>query len=157
MTIDLDSHYARNFSYYEMTRTSHRAYLAENREVPESLEPASRDLACLMQAIRDGRGAPVSVHSAYRCEPLNTAIRGSKNSQHVRFEACDFHVVGQDLTEVWKWIWEESGLKWGQLILEGWAVGRPSWIHVSLGAPYREASRSQQVLTFEAGKYMRVA
>ena len=71
----------------------------------------------------------------------------------MRFEAADFHVKGVELTDVFNWIWKESGLNWGQLILEGWEVRKPTWIHISLGAPYRPKKTSQQVLKFEAGKY----
>lgn len=157
MYIDLATDLQPNISWWELTTTNHRKYLARNRIVPKAFEPAGRDLAQLLQFVRSNYDRPLIIHSGYRCEDLNTVIGGSNNSQHTKFEASDFRIVGVDLTKVWEWIWQDSGLAFGQLILEGWSVGRPSWIHMSLGAPYRSPDKCGQVMTFEAGKYKTIA
>ncbi len=140
---------ASNFTLSELTRTSHRRYLAENRKPPEEVVEALKDTAQMLQTIRDHYKSPVVVHSGYRCPALNSAVGGSTSSQHVAGAACDFHVVGVPLKEAWEWIWKKSDLKFGQLILEGWAAGEPSWIHLSLGVPYRSSHKCGQVLTWD--------
>ena len=141
-----------HFSFLEMTRTSNRKYLDLNRQVPPNLMDAGRALCTtLLEPVREKFG-PVSVHSGYRCGPLNRAVGGAAGSQHLKFQAADFHVDGHDLTEIWTWIWRDSGLKFGQLILEGWGGGAPGWIHLSLGAPWRAANNGQ-VMTMKNGRY----
>lgn len=147
---------APNFTLREMARTGHRGLAEDNLLLARSHVVPLRATAVLLQAVRDRYGMPVVVHSGFRSPALNAAISGSKNSQHMRGEAADFHVHGVPLREVWEWIWKDSGLIFGQLILEGWAAGEPSWIHLSLGPPWRAADRSGEVLTFEAGRYTAV-
>src|SRR3982751_6205195 len=132
-----------NFSFVEMTSTEHRKYLDLNRQVSASLLEAGLALcATLLEPVRAQFGQVV-IHSGYRCGQLNRAVGGSPSSQHMKFQAADFHVIGHDLKEVWTWIWKESGLPFGQLILEGWGHGQPGWIHLSLGAPWRAGNNGQ--------------
>lgn len=149
--IDLDQPIvgAPNFSWRELVRTSHRDYLGPNSMVPLALKGPGTALAQMLQAVRGHYVRPLVVHSGYRCEPLNRAIGGSKTSQHMAFEAADFHVSGKSLGEVWEWIVGESGIPYGQCLLEGYAAGSASWIHLSLGEPWhhfapgRRAGRSE--------------
>lgn len=145
-----------HFSYFELTNTTHREYLDSNRDVPQSLLMNGYALAAVMlEPIRMHYNKPLIVHSAYRCPGLNKAIGGSSTSQHMSFQAADFHVNAEGLEDTFKWIWKCSGMRWGQLILEGWSVGKPSWIHISLPDPWWDG-KPMQVLTFEAGKYTRL-
>lgn len=146
------SNLSEHFTLGEMTRTQHRVYAARNMNPPENLLASGRALCeTLMEPIRVAYNGPVIVHSGYRMPELNNAIGGAKGSQHMLFEACDFHIHGWNLESVWEWIHKESGLHWGQLMLEGWN-GHFSWVHISLGKPWRK-SKCQQVLTMMNGKY----
>ncbi len=148
---------APNFTFGELVRTNHRRFLDDNFEqAKDFLEPLS-EVAATLQHVRDHYGKAVIVHSGFRCVALNKAIGGSRYSQHRKGEAADFHVRGEDLTEVWTWIWKLSGIPFGQLILEGVQAGQPTWIHLSLGAPWRRRDRCGQVLTWDAANgYHRV-
>ena len=136
---------SEHFSVEELTLTTHRAYIAQNR-ILAAEERAALVALCttVLEPIRLHFGAPVVIHSGYRCPALNAAIGGAKSSQHMRGEAADFHVIGHDLAEVWQWIWESSGIPYGQVLLEGHAGGAPSWVHCSLGEPWRPRERSRQ-------------
>jgi hypothetical protein len=98
----------------------------DNAPTPNVLENIAFTMAGL-ERVRAYLGFPMKVLSGYRCDALNEAIGGARNSQHVRGEACDFvcpafgsprdiclflsgnlHVLGID-----------------QLIFEG------KWVHVS--------------------------
>ncbi|MBU2559221.1 MAG: hypothetical protein KJ578_15700 [Bacteroidetes bacterium] len=153
----MNTQLSKNFSFLEMTITENRKFLSQNRQAPEKLVESGVQLCqTLLQPIRDHYGKPLVVHSGYRCPALNKAIGGSVTSQHCKFEACDFHIIETPLTEIFDWIRLKSNLKWGQLILEGWSMGHPSWIHISLGEPYREPSKCQQVMTFDGKKYQSI-
>lgn len=146
-----------NFTFLELTITEHRRYLSLNRqEGLNFIDKAYTLTKTLFQPIRDYFKQPLIVHSGFRCAKLNKAIGGSPRSQHCLFEACDFHIVGIDLDSVFKWIWTDSKLKFGQLILEGWSVGHPSWIHISL-CGNRPLEKCQMVMTYDGDKYIRLA
>lgn len=133
---------SEHFSFYEMTATNHRKYLQSNRNVPLSLLDRGIYLCRnLLEPIRQFYNSPIIINSGYRSPALNRAIRGSKVSQHCRFEAADFTVIGVSCKDVYNYVKECSGLHYGQLILE---YGQ--WIHISLGVPYRKASYCMQNL-----------
>ncbi len=43
-----------------------------------------------LERVRACLGFPMKILSGYRCDALNEAIGGVRNSQHVTGEACDF-------------------------------------------------------------------
>jgi zinc D-Ala-D-Ala carboxypeptidase len=150
---------ARDFTFDEMTTTSHDGLRDSNRAAARDPEALVRltAVAGLLQQVRDHFG-PVRVHSGFRSDALNRHIGGSRYSQHRLGEAVDFSVPGHDLEEVWEWIWKTSEMHFGQLILEGQAAGQPTWIHLSLGSPWRAADRCGQVMKWDAdGGYRTVA
>jgi zinc D-Ala-D-Ala carboxypeptidase len=84
----------------------------------------------ILQPVRDKFG-PTVINSGYRCKKLNTAIGGSKKSQHCFGEAADIEVPtisNRDLAE-----WIKNNLDFDQLILEFYNGKDPSsgWVHVS--------------------------
>lgn len=103
----------------------------------------------LLEPVR-ARFGPVSVHSGFRGPALNARVKGNKASQHLKGEAVDFHCPGAKLEDVMRWIVYDSGLKYGQVILEG-RRGPPTWIHLSLGQPFRVGSKCQQALVTTDG------
>ena len=140
---------APNFTFEELTHTNHRGLLDANRELGRNHIGSIRAVAEMLQEIRDHFTSPVIVHSGFRCRGLNTAIGGSAYSQHVKGEAADFHVLGVPLGRVFDWVRNESGIKYGQLILEGVAADKPTWLHISLGEPFRDESKSRQAMTWD--------
>ena len=136
-----------HFTLREMAGTSHRSLMDANLEESRSfIDPLRALCSTLLEPVRARFGAPVVIHSGFRGDTLNQAVGGSTTSQHPKGEAADFRVVGVPLVDVWMWIARDSGLPFGQLILEGYAAGEPSWIHLSLGAPWRPAAKCGQVM-----------
>ena len=82
-----------------------------------------------LQPVRD-RWGMVKVTSGFRCYVLNTAIRGSKTSDHMKGKAADIRVPGADLKDVFNWC--RKHLVFGQLIYEAQQHGREPWIHIAL-------------------------
>jgi hypothetical protein len=141
-----------HFTLAELTRTSQTALAEVNRAEALAYLPALRELAAMLEVIRGHFGKPVKINSGFRSASTNAATPGSsKTSQHTKGEAADIEIPGVDDAELHRWIVTESGLRYGQCILER-PPGR-SWVHVSLGEPWRLASRSRQALTFDGVQY----
>jgi zinc D-Ala-D-Ala carboxypeptidase len=155
MRLDPAERVSPHFTWGELTATNRRALQEQNRDVPDHLVDAGRALATtLLEPIRE-RFGPIIIHSGYRCPALNKAIGGAPTSQHQRFEAADFHAAAAPLRQVFDWLWT-SGLPVGQCILEGRSAGKPTWIHISLGAPWRDPRRCGEFLTFDGTRYHKV-
>lgn len=107
-------------------------------------------VAEMLEAVRAHFGRPIAVHSGYRSPAVNAAVGGSKTSQHMKAEAADFHVDGVPLVDVFDWIREESGLHYGQVILEGASPAHPTWVHLSLGEPYRDPAKCRQAMRWDS-------
>lgn len=141
-----------HFTFDELTRTGQTALQAKNREEAQACMPALTALATtILEPIRAKFGA-VKVNSAFRGPAVNSAVNGSKSSQHLTGQAADIVVPGVALEVVFAWIVKESGIPYGQAILEG-PNGKVSWIHVSLGEPYRARDKSRQALTWDGKTY----
>lgn len=84
----------------------------------------------ILQPIRDAYGKPIYVSSGYRCPKLNKAVGGVPTSQHVRGEAADIYVKGdnKELFIIIKKLIDEGKITVGQLIDEY----HYKWIHISL-------------------------
>ncbi len=141
-----------HFTFDELTRTGQTALQAVNRQEAQACMGALTALATtVLEPIRAKFG-PIRVNSAFRGPALNTAVNGSKSSQHLSGQAADIVVPGVALEVVFAWIVKESGIPFGQAILEG-PGGKVSWIHVSLGEPYRAREKSRQALTWDGKTY----
>jgi hypothetical protein len=147
---------SKHFTFGEMTATSQSSLLSKNRQEAQAFVDTAKKLCeNILEPIREKFG-PVIIHSGFRGPTLNARVGGTSTSQHTKFEAADFHCVNATLEDVFDWIRKESDIKFGQLILEGHSAGRPTWIHISLGSPWRSAERSGQVLIFDGKNYNKV-
>lgn len=149
---------SENFTLDELTCTSRAEYQERNRILDDQLMANLRNLAGLLEVIRELLKAPLRVTSGYRCEALNLAEGSTARSQHLKAEAADIIPIGLDIYEAFRTIWRqvsEAKLEVGQLIFEtaNRSYGSASWIHISLGAPWRDQSRCNQVLRMEHGVY----
>jgi len=85
----------------------------------------------ILQPLRDYYNIPITIRSGYRSAPLNRAVGGANNSQHMKGQAADItiHGVANDL--IYTYIREN--LPFDQLILEHVPASNPylGWVHVS--------------------------
>ena len=135
-----------HFTLAEMTRTGQTSLAVKNANEAHPYIPALTALcSTILEPIR-ARFGPVKVNSGFRGPAVNAAVGGSATSQHSKGEAADIVCPGASLDEVMAWIVNESGIRYGQVIRE------PGWVHISLAAPWREASRCGQALKTSDGK-----
>jgi zinc D-Ala-D-Ala carboxypeptidase len=112
------------------------------QNIPGPDEIASLVLLCnkLLEPVRERIGKPIRITSGYRCEELNTLIRGSATSQHMKGEAADFVVEGMAPADVFWEIINDSRTEFDQAINEFGA-----WVHVS----YRRTGRHEALMAFK--------
>ena len=158
-----DRHLTDHFTFHQLTRTDHADLQEVNRHVTPEEELKLVVLAELLEHCREAVGLELDVHSGRRCPALNKRVGSSDKSQHLRCEAADFSPAGPDteasVVDAWQKVATASRsgkFKFGQLIVES-AAGRDGarkvWVHVSLGAPYRDPARCGEVLEMKDGAY----
>lgn len=162
-----DKNLSEHFTLYQLTRTDHADLQEENRHVTADETLRLTCVAELLEKCRAILGCELDIHSGRRYLELNKRVGGSDRSQHLKSEAADFSPAGPDSEESIVDAWQRlvtaarsGALKFGQLIVESDGVGREGrkfWIHISLGAPYRDISRCGEVLSMRDGKYTLIA
>ena len=111
----------------------------DNTPGPEIVENL-RVLARGLEEVRGFLGKPMHIDSGYRCESLNSAVNGARNSAHLQGYAADFICPGFGTPlEIVKAI-SESAIAFDQCIQEG------TWVHISFDPRTRK-----QILTAHFG------
>ena len=126
---------SNNFTLRELTKSATANRLKINNTPNEQEVQKLTQLAqTILQPIRDKYGKPIVVTSGFRCEKLNKAVGGVKNSQHVLGEAADITSLSDSITDnkalfnLIVQMLKDKEIKVGQLIDEyGY-----NWIHISL-------------------------
>ena len=119
-----------NFSFEELVHSTY----AETHHIPnlpskEELNSLVRLAEKILQPIRDSFGLPIKITSGYRSLRVNSAVGGSRTSQHVKGEAAD--LTSSDNKKLMSLIIrliKENKIEVGQVINEF----DYSWIHISL-------------------------
>jgi zinc D-Ala-D-Ala carboxypeptidase len=134
----------KNFTLEEMTK-SETALRYDIDNTPNEQEISSMKLLAekVLQPVRDHFGKGVKVNSGFRNQDVNQKVGGSRNSDHIRGQACDIEIPGVPNAELAEWI--KDNLEYNQLILEFYTPGVPDsgWVHVS----YIPEDNKKQVLT----------
>jgi len=81
------------------------------------------------EPLREWYGKPIRVNSFFRCEKLNTLVKGSKTSQHVEGKAIDMDAGSKEENKK-LFEWCKANLVFDQLINEY----DYSWVHISYNA-----------------------
>lgn len=81
---------SKHFTLAEFTRSQVASRSSLDNDPPAHILPKLATTAAGMELVRELLNSPISVSSGYRSPYVNAAIKGSKNSQHMTGEACDF-------------------------------------------------------------------
>lgn len=140
-----------HFTLEEMVRTGQSSHQAANTAEAVEFHKALKDVCVILLEPIRAKFGPVRVTSGFRGASVNRAVGGSPTSQHAKGEAADIQIAGVKAADIVKWVATESGIPFGQCILEQ-PPGK-EWVHISLGAPYRAKEKSGQVLRFDGKSY----
>ena len=125
---------SKNLSLAEVTKSNTATRLGiDNTPDDEWVVENLRQVAInVFQPLRDAFKCPIYVSSGYRSPELNTAIGGSKRSQHVEGRALDLDadVFGR-CTNAQIFNWLKENVEFDQLIWEFGSEDNPDWVHVS--------------------------
>ena len=106
----------------------------------------------VFEPLREWVGCPMRINSMFRSLELNTALKGSKTSSHMKGEAMDITRMAcgkencKSNLDMFHWI--KDNLEFDQLI---WEFGsEPKWLHVSFN---KDNNRQQVLVTKKRGVY----
>lgn len=124
---------SKNLSLAEATKSLTAKRLGIDNTPDEWVTENLRQVAInIFQPVRDAFRNPIYVSSGYRSADLNTAIGGSKRSQHVEGRALDLDADvygGCTNSQIFNYI--KENLEFDQLIWEFGDESNPDWVHVS--------------------------
>lgn len=132
-TLETNRQLTPHFSLREMTAsgTAVRLHIAN---IPSETEVENLRRLCehVLEPLRRRFGV-IRISSGFRCQKLNEAVKGVKNSQHLKGEAADIHVSSmQQARQMFDFIRQHTDFD--QLLLERRLNNGCCWLHVS----YRE-------------------
>lgn len=133
---------SEHFTLDEMVRSGTAIRLGiDNRPDAEAVE--NMRVLCLevLEPLRRRYGR-IIVTSGYRCGKLNEAVGGARNSQHLRGEAADIYVSGQEMCGKYA-DFIRRNTDFDQLIREPVGAKNKRWLHVS--HTRRRANRHQEI------------
>lgn len=107
----------------------------------------------IMQPIRNEWGEAINVSSGYRCPKLNTAVGGSKTSQHMTGSACDFSAKDKsrngELFKMIEKLIDSKKITCRQLIWEYGNKKNPRWIHISVNDDQHAERKNQKLFYYD--------
>lgn len=96
------------FTISELCRSEKATKLKiDNTPTPGIKQNLERLVANILDPLREAWGGPIDVNSGYRCPPLNKAVGGVKNSQHLTGQAADIRIYSRDANG--KYIRDKNG------------------------------------------------
>lgn len=125
---------SKNISYKEATfSTTAKRLGIDNTPDSEQMSNMRHVAENIFQPVREHFDTPIYVSSFFRSEALNTAIRGSVSSTHMKGEAMDLDAdVYGKITNADIFNYIKDNLEFDQLIWEFGTKENPAWVHVSL-------------------------
>ena len=149
---------SKNLTLKEATRSTTAKRLGlENKPDDPQITNLKLIAEHVFQPLRDHFGVPIYVSSGYRSPKLNSAIGGSRTSQHCQGRALDLDadVFGKVTNaEIFHYI--KDCLDFDQLIWEFGDDSNPAWVHVSYKSPTENKGRVMRPEKDEVGTYYKL-
>ena len=124
----------------------------DNTPNPNQIEAMKLLAEKVFEPLREWVGGPIKVNSFFRSPDLNTAIGGSKTSQHCKGQAIDIDDVYGYKTNSEMYHWIKENLSFDQMIWEFGTDTQPNWIHVSYVSEENNRNRCLKAYKDEMGK-----
>jgi hypothetical protein len=144
---------SKHISYKEAVGSNYAKQKGiKNKPNEEQVENMKLLAEKVFEPLREWVGCPIRVNSMFRSKELNSAIKGSSTSSHMKGEAMDITSMAcgkencKSNLEMFHWI--KDNLEFDQLI---WEFGKePKWLHVSYN---KDKNRKQVLVTKKRGVY----
>jgi len=148
----MQSKLSPNFTVDQYTKsdTATRKNINNDLKDPVHLASAKELFENVVENLYAHFGDKLIITSGYRSPDLNTAVGGSKRSQHSKGQAIDFEVAQMSNYKLASWCKEH--FDFDQLILEFYQKGKPQsgWVHISYVSP--ESNRKSVLTALKEGK-----
>ena len=95
----------------------------------------------VFEPLRTWVGGPIKINSFFRSAKLNTAIGGSKTSQHCKGQAMDIDDTFGKATNAEMYHFIKEHLDFDQMIWEFGDDDNPNWVHVSYVSPEKNRKK----------------
>lgn len=144
---------SKHISYKEAVGSNYAKQKGiKNKPNEEQVENMKLLAEKVFEPLREWVGCPIRVNSMFRSKELNSAIKGSSTSSHMKGEAMDITSMAcgkencKSNLDMFHWI--KDNLEFDQLI---WEFGsEPKWLHVSYN---KDNNRKQVLVTKKRGVY----
>ena len=144
---------SKHISYKEAVGSNYaKQHGIKNKPNEDQVENMKLLAEKVFEPLREWVGCPIRVNSMFRSLELNTALKGSKTSSHMKGEAMDITRMAcgkencKSNLDMFHWI--KDNLEFDQLIWEFGAI--PKWLHVSYN---KDKNRQQVLVTKKRGVY----
>ena len=134
----ISNHVSYKEGVYSITATRLGVDNTPNDEQLANMELVAEKV---FEPLREWVGGPIKINSFFRGLPLNTAIGGSKKSQHMKGQAMDIDDNYGHATNAEMYHWIKENLDFDQMIWEFGDDDEPNWIHVSYVSPEDNRNR----------------
>ena len=95
----------------------------------------------VFEPLRKWVGGPIKINSFFRSPELNTAIGGSRTSQHCKGQAMDIDDTFGRASNAEMYHWIKDNLDFDQMIWEFGDDDNPNWVHISYVSPEKNRNR----------------
>jgi len=119
----------------------------DNNPNEEQLECMKEVAEKLFEPLRRWVGGPIKINSFFRGQELNTAIGGSKSSQHMKGQAIDIDDTFGHATNAQMYNFIKENLDFDQMIWEFGTDENPNWVHISYVS--KEENRNRCLLAYK--------
>ena len=124
----------------------------DNTPNPNQIEAMKLLAEKVFEPLREWVGGPIKVNSFFRSPELNTAIGGSKTSQHCKGQAIDIDDVYGYKTNSEMYHWIKENLSFDQMIWEFGTDTQPNWVHVSYVSEENNRNRCLKAYKDDMGR-----
>ena len=134
----ISKHVSYKEGVYSITATRLGVDNTPNDEQLKNMELVAEKVFAPLREWVDG---PIKINSFYRGLGLNTAIGGSKKSQHMKGQAMDIDDNYGHATNAEMYHWIKKNLDFDQMIWEFGDDDNPAWVHISYVSPDKNRNR----------------
>ena len=134
----ISEHISYKEGVYSITATRKGIDNTPNDEQLTNMELVADEV---FEPLRSYVGGPIKINSFFRSPELNTAIGGSKTSQHCKGQAMDIDDTFGRMTNAEMYHWIKDNLDFDQMIWEFGNDDNPDWVHVSYVSAEKNRNR----------------